>query len=113
MKNGLEVVLLDVLEVAICSNLEFLSSSLVGYDDTVLVELKNRDCPHLCNRSLNSSLQSACLVVAITKNHNLASSHHSAYTNSESGCRNLLNVVVEETRVGNDSVGCQCLLACT
>ena len=70
---GLEVVLLDILEVAVCSNLEFLSSSLVSNDDTVLVHLQNRDCPHLSNRTLDGSVESACLVVASLENLYLAS----------------------------------------
>ena len=69
----LKVVLLDILEVAECANLELVCSSLVSYDDAVLVELKNRDSPHLCNRTLNSCLKRACLVVTVYEDHHLAS----------------------------------------
>ena len=38
----LEIILLDILEILVCVNLEFTDSKLVSYDDSVWVYLKGR-----------------------------------------------------------------------
>ncbi len=79
----------------------------------MLVHLQSRDGPHVVHRALDSSLQSATLCVTIHQNHHLLSSHHCAYANGKSGLRNLINIVVEETAVGNNRICCQGLLTGT
>ncbi len=52
----LDVLLLDILEVAVGAHLQIVGGSLVGYDDTVLVHLQYADGPHLCDRTFYGSL---------------------------------------------------------
>ena len=100
----LQVVFLDVLEVLVGSDLQLVGGGLVANDDAMLVGLQGRDGPCLTNWSLDSSLQSTSLMVTIAENHHLAGSHHGAYTNGQGQLGNLIDIVVEETRVGNDGI---------
>ena len=63
--------------------------------------------------TLDGSLQSASLVVAVDQNHHLLGVHHSTYTNGQRQLGHLVDVVVEEAAVGNDGVGGQRLHTCT
>ena len=95
--TSLQIVLLDILEVLVGSNLQLVSSGLVANDDTMLVSLQGRDGPCLTNGALNSGLQGASLVVAVAENHDLAGSHHGAYTNGQGQLGHLVHVVIKET----------------
>lgn len=92
----LDIVLLDILEVAVGSHFQLVCSHFIADDDAVLVELECADGPSLCNRTFDGSVESLCLVVAIAENHHLFCVHHGAYTYGKSQSRNSLRVVAEE-----------------
>ena len=94
---GLQVVLLDVLEVVYSAYLELYGSCIVAYDDAMWVELKYADGSHLSNGTLYGMVQSLSLVVAIGKNEHLLGIHDSAYTYGYGSLGHLVHVVVEET----------------
>ena len=50
-------------------------------------------------------LESTSLVVAVANDENLLGIHHCAYANCESSLWHLVDIIVKETAVGNDSVG--------
>ena len=106
-----QIVALDVFEVAIGAYLEFVAGILVGDYHGMAVHLQRTECAHMIYSTLDGLLQCAGLVVAIDDNHHAASRHHCAYTNGECGLGHLVDVAVKETTVGDDGVLCQCLLA--
>lgn len=59
---------------------------------------------HVANALLDAVGKSTSLVLAGGDDDNLSGVHDGANTDSESGPRNLVHVVIEETRVCNDSV---------
>ena len=109
-EEGLEVILLDVLEVLIGAVLDFLGGSLVADDDAVGMELQGADGPPVGDGTFDSSLESASLVVAVAEDEDLAGSHHGANTNSECSGGDVLGLAAEETAVGHAGVCCQRLL---
>ena len=52
----------------------------------------------------------AGLVVTIHHNHHLLGIHDGTYTNCQSCLGNQIDIIVEETTVGDDGIGSQCLL---
>lgn len=92
----LDIVFLDVLEVAVGSHFQLVCSHFIADDDAMLVELECADGPSLCNRTFDGSVESLCLVVAIAENHHLSCVHHGAYTYGKSQSRNSLRIVAEE-----------------
>ena len=101
----LQIVFLDILEVLVGSNLQLVGGGLVSNDDAVLMHLQGRNRPLMCYCTLYSSLQSACFVVTIDENHYFFGIHDSTYADRQRQLGNLVDVVVEETTVGNDGVG--------
>lgn len=92
----LDIVLLDVLEIAVGAHLQLVCSHFITDDDAVLVELECADGPSLCNRTFDGSVESLCFVVTIAENHHLSCIHHGANTYGKSQCRNSLWIVAEE-----------------
>ena len=91
-----KVFFLDVLEIPISTYAEFVGSGLVAYDDAMLVHLQGTDGPEMVDATLDGSLQSPCLVVAIYEYHYLASSHDGSHAHGERQFGHLVDVVVEE-----------------
>lgn len=96
-KRGLEVILLDVLEIVYGTNLELYGSGVVTYDDAVGVELKHADGPHLSDGAFNCVVESLSLVVTVGEDEHLLGIHHCAYAYGNGGLGHLVHVVVEET----------------
>ena len=78
-----KIILLDILEVFIGTDFQFIGSRFIAYDDAMLVHLQCADGPHVIDTTLNSGLQSTCLMVAVDQNHHLTSIHHGTYAHSE------------------------------
>ena len=103
------IVLLDVLEILIGSNLQLIGSLLIADDDTMLVHLQGRDGPHVVDGTLDGSLHGAGLAMAIHQDHHLAGIHHCTNTYGQSVGRYVLGLTTEETGVGNTGIRGQCL----
>ena len=86
---------------------------LAGASPKAAMELQSRDCPHVVNRTFNSSLQGTTLGVTINQNHHLTSSHHGSHTNGESRLRHFVDITFKETAVSNDGISGQGLLTGT
>ena len=106
----IEVVLLDIFEIVEGSYFQFVASGLVAYDDSMLVHLEHRDGPHVAYRLFDGMLQRTCFVVAVHHDQHLFGVHHGTYTYGESGLWHFVDIVVEETAVGDDRVGGQLFL---
>ena len=91
-----ELVALDVLEVLVGGDLQFVGGFLVADDDTVLVHLQGRDGPHVVDGSLDSSLQGACLRMSICQDHYLTGIHHRTNTDCQGVSRHILRSATEE-----------------
>ena len=96
----LDVVFLDVLEIAIGTEFQLVASQFVAYDDAMLVGLQRTDGPSLSHGAFDGCLQGTCLVVTIAENHHLLGIHHGAHTYGKRQARHLLWVAVEETGIG-------------
>ncbi len=106
--SGLDqVVFLDIFEVTIGADLQFVGGGLVADDDAMLVHLESADGPHVVDTTLDGSLQGTCLVVTVDKNHHLAGSHHRTHAHGKSEFWHFVDIVVEETGVGDDRIGGQ------
>ena len=105
-----KVVLLYVLEILVSINLELTTSSIVSNDDSMGVQLKAADGPHMVDTFLNTVLQGTGLVVAIHHDHHLLGIHDGSYTNGQSGLGDFVDVVVKKTTVGDDGIGGEGLL---
>ena len=71
MDNGLQVVALDVLEIAVCAHFQFVRCRLIAYDDAVAVHLQGTDGPHLRYASFNGMMQGTRLIVPVAKDQYL------------------------------------------
>ena len=58
-------------EVTVSTNLEVLDSSLVSHKNTILVSLEPSDWASMIYTTLNTLLNSVCLLSAKSKNHYL------------------------------------------
>lgn len=67
MDNGLQVVALDVLEIAVCAHFQFVRCRLIAYDDAVAVHLQGTDGPHLRYASFNGMMQGTRLIVPVAR----------------------------------------------
>ena len=70
----------------------------------MLVHLQRRNGPHMANRLFDSMLQGTCFVVSVNDDKHFFRIHNGSNTYCESGFRYLVDVVVEETRVGDDGI---------
>ena len=67
----------------------------------------------MVNRTLDSGLKGTALSMTIDQNHHFLGCHYCTYTYGQSGLGHLVDVILEETGVGNDGVGSQGLLTGT
>ena len=102
----IEVVFLDILEIVVRTNLDLGTCGLVAYDDPLRMHLQGRDRPHLVHTALNGLLQGACFVMTVGEDNNLFCVHHRSDTDSKRRLRHFIHVVIEETRIGDDRIGC-------
>ena len=108
---GIEIVALDVAEIAESAYFQFVACCFVADNDTVLVHLERGDRPHVGDRFLDGMLEGTGFVVSVDHNQHLLCVHHGAYADGEGGLGYPVDIVVEETRVGDDGVGGQFLFA--
>ena len=108
-----QILLFDILEVAISTDLQLITGSVIADDDTMLVHLKSRDGPHVVDTTLYSSLKCTALGVTIHQNHYLTGSHNSTYADCQSRLGHFIDITFEETAVCNDGISSQRLLTCT
>ena len=85
--------------------LELVGGSFVADNDGVRVHLQRADGPFLADGALDGVLQGACLVVSVHYDEHFLGIHHSAYAHGECCLGHLVDVVVEESAVGDDGVG--------
>ena len=69
------------------------------------MSLEHRSSPLVADISIDDVLECTCLVMAIANEEDLLGSHYSADTNGKSLLGNEVDIVVEETRIGDDCVG--------
>ena len=106
----IQVLCLNILEVAVSTHLQFFGGRIVTNDDTLFVHLQGADSPHLHHGTLDCMIEGTCLVVSVYDNHYLAGAKHSTDTDGQGSLGHLVHVVVKETGVGNDGIGSLCLL---
>ena len=107
MDNGLQVVALDVLEIAVCAHFQFVRCCLIAYDDAVAVHLQGTDGPHLRYASFNGMLQGTRLIVPVAKDQYLFGVHYRAHPYGQRSLGNLVHIVIEETRICHNRIGGQ------
>ena len=73
--------------------------------------LQAADGPHVIDWLFDAMTKGTGLVVAIHHDHHLLGIHHCANTYGQSGFRNQVDIIVEETTVGDDGIGGEGLLA--
>ena len=105
-----KVSLLNILEILVSSVLQFVGGIFVTNDNGMGMLLQAADGPHVVDRLFDSVTKGAGFVMAIDHNHHLLGIHHCAYTDGQSGLGNLIDIIIEETTVGDDGIGGQCLL---
>ena len=108
----LEVVFLYIFEIAVGAHLQLIACLFVGHDDAVSMLLQGTDGPCLCDRTFHSSFEGLCLMVSIDKDHHLAGIHHRTHADGQRVLGYFVDIVIEETAVGNDGVGGERLDAC-
>ena len=99
-----QLVLLDVLEVLVGADLQFVGSLLVADDDAVGMHLQGADGPHVVDASLDGSLQGTGLQVTVGQDHHLTGVHHGANTYRQGMGGHVLGLATEETAVGDAGV---------
>ena len=92
--------------------LQFVSGIFIANDDCMGMLLQAADSPHVVNRFFYTVTQSTGLVMAIHHDHHLLGIHDGADTDSQSCLGNQVDIIIEETTVGNHCICGQCLLAC-
>ena len=114
LKKGSElqkVILLDVFEVLVGAVLQFVGGIFVTDDDGMGMLLEATDSPHVVDGLFDAMAEGTGLVVAIHHNQHFLGIHHCAYTNGQSCLRHQVDIVVEETTIGDDGIGSEGLLA--
>lgn len=101
---GIEMLALNILKVAVGANLEFRGGILVAHDDSLAVHLQGAQGAHVRNAAFHSLLQGASLLVAVNDNHHAAGSHNSANAYGKGSFGHIVNVIVKESAVCDDSV---------
>ena len=91
------MIFFDILEVIVCTDLQFNTSSIITNDDSFRMQLRSCNCPHLINGTFNGLLQSTCFVMTIYHNQNFLCIQNSSNTYGYSCLRNLIYIVIEET----------------
>ena len=59
------------------------------------------DSPHMVDRFFDTMTESTGFIVTIHHNHHLLGIHHSANTYSQSCLGNQVDIIIEETAIGN------------
>lgn len=77
---------------------------LVGDNHGVRVQLQARQGPHVVDALLDAALQRERLALADDDDHHLARLEHRLHAHRQGHARHLVNVAVEEARVGQDGV---------
>ena len=108
-----KIILLDILEIFIGAVLQFVGGIFVTDDDGMGVLLQAADGPHVVDRFFNTVTKGAGLVVAIHHDHHLLGIHDSTDTDSQSCLGNQIDIIIEETTIGNHGICGERLLACT
>ena len=91
--------------------LQFVGGIFVADDDGMGMLLQTTDGPHVVDRLFDAMTEGAGLVVAIHHNHHLLSVHDGADTYCQCGLRNQVDIIIEETTVGDDGICGESLLA--
>ena len=105
-----KVILLDILEIFVGAVLQFVGGIFVADDDGMGMLLQAADGPHVVDRLFYTVTKGAGLVVTIHHDHHLLGIHDGANTNGQSGLGNQIDIIIEETTIGDDGIGSQCLL---
>ena len=90
--------------------LQFVGGIFVADDDGMGMLLQAADGPHVVDRLFYTVTKGAGLVVTIHHDHHLLGIHDGANTNGQSGLGNQIDIIIEETTIGDDGIGSQCLL---
>ena len=108
----LQVVLLDILEVAVSANLQLNGCLLVANNHSVRVSLDCRSGASVRVSTLDCVVQSHSLLVTECQDNNLLCREYSADTYGQSQLWNLVYIVVKEARVYDQCIVGQSLDAC-
>lgn len=85
-------------------DLELKSGVLVNDNHGMGVQLQAGQGPHMVHTLLDAALQGQRLALAKNNDDNLAGFEDGLNTDSQGHARHLVNVVIEEARVGQDGV---------
>lgn len=85
-------------------DLKLKSGILINHNHGVRMQLQTRQGPHVIDALLNAALQSRSFARPQDDDNNLTSLKHGLDTDSQGQSGNLTDVIVEETRVGQNSV---------
>jgi hypothetical protein len=85
-------------------HLQFQSRVFVYHNHRMRMELQTRKCPHMIDTSLDALLQCHCLMSTSDDNHNFSCFKHSLDAHRQGHLWDLLQVIIEESRVRKDSV---------
>lgn len=106
-----QILLLNILEVLVGADFEFVAGGFVGDDDGGGVEVEGADGPHLVDAFFDAVLQCACFVVAVDKYQYLFGIHYGADADSQCSLGNLCDIIVKEAAVCDDGVSSKSFLA--
>ena len=106
-----EIILFYILEIFVSSMLQFIGCIFVTNNDCVWMLLQAADSPHVVDGFFDSMTKGTGLIMAIHHNHHLFGIHDGTDTNGQSGLGNEIDIIIEETTIGNHSIGGEGLLA--
>ena len=102
----------ETLEVLNSAHLKLHSGVLVAHKQSSRVHLKRADSPHVVNAFLNGHVQSIGLVGSRDQNHHFTRIHDSANAHCQRKSGHFGDIIVEEARIGKNSLLSERLDAC-
>ena len=94
---GIEICLLDILEIPVRGHLQLIACRFIADDDRAWMHLDRGARPCLRYTALDSMLESCCLVMAIDEYHDLPGIHDCLDADSKRGRRHACYIPSEET----------------
>ena len=91
--------------------LQLVGGIFITDDDGMGMLLQATDGPHVVDGLFDSMTKGTGLIMAIHHNHDLFGIHDSTDTNGQSGLGNEIDIIIEETTIGNHGIGGEGLLA--
>ena len=87
--------------------LQFVGGIFVADDDSMGMLLQAADGPHVVDWLFYSMAEGTGFIMAIHHDHHLLGIHHCADTDSQSSLGDQIDIIVEETTIGNHCISGQ------